>query len=1424
MRRGCLLLIACFLLVTSYGLPPPPPVTAAPLYDFVAGASSASWSSGAGNLPWPGSTSDARGFALYRSQVTLEDGVSRTKVLQTHPQWVDAGWIQGYYPMMTVPANSRLAVTVGFIQGATASDGVIFRVYFQQGQTRQTLVDQRSYHDGHLDTVSVDLAPYAGTSGNFILYVNALKGSGQDWAVWAGASIEQVIVAQPDLTITAMRHVGSSIYYTIANVGTAACGTPNQPASHYTALFIDGQLATQDHVTVSLNPGASVERQFAWQYAISGAQDTVRICADYQQNVQELSESNNSREETWTQNLPDLVVDQIGCETGNHITFTLKNAGTGPLPPGWRSLADVFVDGIKKGFFDLTAPTSTTGGGIAAPGGTSTYITALTFATPVVVRVVADSTMDITESSESNNTKDAKLEPCSPVGKLPDLVPTGLMLEPTQNLVRFTIRNAGEAAALPGHVAVLQQGGSVLARRKVLEPLEPGEERSWWFLDYHPTPSALAVTYRVTTDEEGVVTESNEKNNSLDRALRWSDASPPTITRGPAVVDIAPGSATVTWTTDEPSTSTVVYGRTAGMLALTAHEAALVTAHSILLANLSGGTVYEYMVQSTDRAGNAVASAQLLFETASERDTEVPSVSLALPATLAGDVTIRADTRDNKGVDRVIFLIDEKPVVTDSTPPFEVPCSLGGFADGIHSFGAQAVDAAGNVAQTAVQGTVANRRPPSDPTIAIHITSPEPGSSVYGYQLVTATVSSVYHNPITRTRVLLISHTSGTEEVLQDVSYRTLPRPIYTPEGGETYPGTYVEISCPWSTLGLLAGSRYSISVEAWDSAGNTADTSVTITKVSEPELGSGISIVRTGTRDQTHFDVQLTISNNNPDTPENRMRTVTVIESCRGFQPATSTGVAVSFAPASSSGYISAGLGAIVRGLPQTISYTVVPALFSPILSAWGCAIGDGSVLFSFEDGYGRSRLASIPCPIWSNASMVEEAWAAADYLLVTCPGLLFSTNPWDADGVNGLLATSASLAAEKLGVMGYFNPGLTAEGLRLLLKEGTSEAGLWSRRLTDNWTTSGYLLLIGEQEIVPTFTNAQLSDHWYSCLHGEDQLPDVRVGRIIGDTAADLVIPIRNSLSVARGEPGHHYDGSDELLVAGTEGLWEQFVRNNAVMATVLFPSKRVLISSPNVDWEYYSTDVQLLAEALAIIAPLRYDFNGRTPLPDPRALTLEQLIREVLEALWHTWPPAVPPGTELAHLGEARTRAQLIQNERRGGDYGEYAAGYASDALAEADRCALLKSRTAEKDIVFYAGHGDQGGWAGGFANWTGAPSNVDGLSFGTAHPIVLAASCGTGLYETGVPEADLPAGIAEAFLAHGAGVYIGCTEGSPGDVDEILGKTFFRDYYSRTGIVGDIFTAFERYLWLTGDATWQRVVETYNLYGDPKFGGR
>jgi hypothetical protein len=158
-------------------------------YDFIAQADNASWSSGAGSLPFPGSDSDSRGFALYRDSWQLEDNSTRARVLETHPQWVNGGWIMGRYPQVTVPSDAELKIIVGFLNGATGSDGVIFKVQFEEGQTRQTILTCGASYDSKLDTMTQSLSSLEGKTGRFILYVDSGQGSGQDWAAWAEAKI-----------------------------------------------------------------------------------------------------------------------------------------------------------------------------------------------------------------------------------------------------------------------------------------------------------------------------------------------------------------------------------------------------------------------------------------------------------------------------------------------------------------------------------------------------------------------------------------------------------------------------------------------------------------------------------------------------------------------------------------------------------------------------------------------------------------------------------------------------------------------------------------------------------------------------------------------------------------------------------------------------------------------------------------------------------------------------------------------------------------------------------------------------------------------------------------------------------------------------------------------------------------------------------
>jgi len=179
-------------------------------YDFIAHASEAKWYSMAtgpivlgGYLPFPGSDTDERGFALYRDKYVLEDGSTWERVLETHPEWVSNGWISGEYPQLTVPENAAFQVTTGFLSGATGTDGVTFEVWFfdLQGETKRILSYTNTY-DNQLQGAGRTLVDLAGRTGSFVLKVLAGETSNRDWAVWAEAKINTRVVSRFALDMT----------------------------------------------------------------------------------------------------------------------------------------------------------------------------------------------------------------------------------------------------------------------------------------------------------------------------------------------------------------------------------------------------------------------------------------------------------------------------------------------------------------------------------------------------------------------------------------------------------------------------------------------------------------------------------------------------------------------------------------------------------------------------------------------------------------------------------------------------------------------------------------------------------------------------------------------------------------------------------------------------------------------------------------------------------------------------------------------------------------------------------------------------------------------------------------------------------------------------------------------------------------------
>jgi len=171
------------------------------LFDFISSAGNARWTSSYGKpLSFPGKDTNSQGFVLPQENALLEDGSRFTLVLETHPRWVDNGWILGDYEdtaRLRLRSVDRLVVTVGFLNGAQAGD-VFFRVRYADCHPmdpdcfdRVTVVEIRDRYDGRLVHRVVPLDGLVGQSGWFWLEVHANGSSAQDWAVWAEARIER---------------------------------------------------------------------------------------------------------------------------------------------------------------------------------------------------------------------------------------------------------------------------------------------------------------------------------------------------------------------------------------------------------------------------------------------------------------------------------------------------------------------------------------------------------------------------------------------------------------------------------------------------------------------------------------------------------------------------------------------------------------------------------------------------------------------------------------------------------------------------------------------------------------------------------------------------------------------------------------------------------------------------------------------------------------------------------------------------------------------------------------------------------------------------------------------------------------------------------------------------------------------------------
>ncbi|WPB73765.1 Ig-like domain-containing protein [Archangium violaceum] len=102
--------------------------------------------------------------------------------------------------------------------------------------------------------------------------------------------------------------------------------------------------------------------------------------------------------------------------------------------------------------------------------------------------------------------------------------------------------------------------------------------------------------------------------------------------------------------------------------------------------------VYSLTAVATDLHGNTATSNPVLLTV----DLEPPTVSFSSPtqgATLSGVIPFRVDTTDDVGIQWVDYYVDDKWLVSLSTPPFSLDWDSGAAADGPHTLRVEVRDA-----------------------------------------------------------------------------------------------------------------------------------------------------------------------------------------------------------------------------------------------------------------------------------------------------------------------------------------------------------------------------------------------------------------------------------------------------------------------------------------------------------------------------------------------------------------------------------------------------------------------------------------------------------------------------------------------------------------------------------------------------------
>jgi len=495
------------------------------------------------------------------------------------------------------------------------------------------------------------------------------------------------------------------------------------------------------------------------------------------------------------------------------------------------------------------------------------------------------------------------------------------------------------------------------------------------------------------------------------------------------------------------------------------------------------------------------------------------------------------------------------------------------------------------------------------------------------------------------------------------------------------------------------------------------------------------------------------------------------------------------------------------------------------------GAAIGvQLRVCFSMDDD---QHCKTYPGLAKGMSTLVSQALTSSDYLLVTVPRRLFALH--DSAAVVDLLVTMARLARAKNGVLAYSEPIGHYDLHHLMTPDGK-----WALRMNPAWAMSGYLLLVGEGDVVPHWPTLNVvfqrpirySDHMYSNMGWLTKAPRLKVGRMVGRTAADLKTAIDNSLDAYYHKGGCGYSGDDAWIATGLEVPYKgdnftvraedgaQYLRTNKGMEAYVWGQ------------EFITTRDRVMEKALRH-KPVNE--GGAHINPDTSKLymfSLHELAAWILDITVGLPPPhsgdqpftdsegrsrRVPYGFGTSDVMAASHQAEAIENARRGAYPKTYVyAGTWSAADNLIDNAFGLS--LPRHDVSIWSAHGN-------FDLYNALDaSDVNGMNLRShkRRPVVVSFGCYNGEYFQGASD-----GIVRAFMKVGCGGFFGYNEmtSTAWFRTEVGSPYRFLKYWYPNRRLGIIFNDWKTDLATTqGSSTGdRRMLFGTNLYGDPKFGG-